>query len=191
MLRKIKKSAKNLVNVRGIALAGMLLALYAVLGLYKIPIPPSGLENRLSLTFLATGAAGIILGPIPAAVIGALGDIFGYLLNPGGGAYFPGFTLSAALGGFVYGIFLYEEKFDKKQILRIAIAVIFITFFINILLNTYWINIMYKKASAVFASARIIKNLVTLPVHIILLSLLNSTLEAAGLRKKYENTVFR
>ena len=83
MLEKIKQSAKNLRNTRALALAGMLLALDAVLGIFKIPF---ALDNRITLTFAAVAAAGILLGPVPAMLIGGMGDILGYLLNPGGGA---------------------------------------------------------------------------------------------------------
>ena len=67
------ESAKGLKNTRRLALAGMLLALYAVLGLVKIPLFTP--DNRITFTFAATAAAGMVLGPVPAMLVGGLGDI--------------------------------------------------------------------------------------------------------------------
>lgn len=187
MLKKIKNSAKNLTDTRGLVLAAMLLAVYAVLGIFKIPIPPASLENRLTLTFAATSSAGIILGPIPAMLVGGLGDILGYLLNPGGGVYFPGFTISAALGGFIYGICLYGSniKSMKSALWRVALAVFLITLFLNMCLNTFWLMLMYKKAYHIFAAARIIKNLAAYPLHVAVIFALYTLFEKTGIRKKY------
>lgn len=180
MLEKIKQSAKNLKNTRALALAGMLLALDAVLGIFKIPF---ALDNRITLTFAAVAAAGILLGPVPAMLIGGLGDVLGYLLNPGGGAYFIGFTISGMLGGLIYGLCLYKR--DKKHaIWWIVLAVCLITFFVNIILNTVWLSILYDKAYSMFAAARIIKNFVVAPVHIIVIFAIFMLIERMNLSKK-------
>lgn len=180
MLENLKDSAKNLTNTRALALAGMLLALNAVLGIFKIPF---ALDNRITLTFAATSAAGIILGPVPAMLVGGLGDILGYLLNPGGGAYFFGFTISGALGGLIYGLCLYKR--EKKYIIWwIVLAVCLITFFVNILLNTYWLSVMYAKAYSFFAAARIIKNFVVAPVHIIIIFAVYMLILRTNIHKK-------
>ena len=184
MLKKIKMSAKNLTTTRGLVLAAMLLAVHAVLGIFKVPIPPASLENRLTLTFAATSAAGMILGPVPALLVGALGDILGYMLNPGGGAFFPGFTISAALGGFIYGLCLYKRDM-KTAFWWTILSVFLITLFVNIVLNTFWLMIMYQKAYTIFAVSRIIKNLVAYPVHVAVIFALFTVFEKTGIRKKY------
>ncbi len=184
MFEKISASVKNLTATRGLVLAAMLLAVYAVLGIFKIPIPPSSLENRLTLTFTATSAAGIILGPVPALLVGALGDILGYFFNHGGGAYFPGFSISAALGGFIYGICLYRRE-PKTAFWWTLLSVLLVTFFVNILLNTFWLMIMYQKAYSIFAAARIIKNLALLPFHTAIIFTLYMTFYKTGIIKKY------
>ncbi len=181
MRKKIKLSAKNLTTAKGLALAGMLLALYAALGIFKIPF---ALDNRITLTFAASSAAGIVLGPVPAMLVGGLGDILGYLLNPGGGAYFWGFTISAALGGLIYGICLYKRS--AKHCFRwIMLAVFLITLFVNIMLNTYWLSVMYKKAYQMFAPVRIIKNMAVYPVHVAVVFALFMTVDKTGIRTKY------
>lgn len=181
MLKNLKGSAKNLANTRALALAGMFLALNAVLGLVKIPLFTP--DNRITFTFAATATAGMILGPVPAMLIGGLGDILGYFLNPGGGAYFIGFTISGALGGFIYGMCLY--KIEKKYaILHIMLAELLITFFINILLNTFWLSVMYAKAYQFFAMARIIKNFAAYPVHVAVIFALYMLVLRTNIHKK-------
>lgn len=181
MFKNFKASVKNLTTVKGIALIGMLIALHAVLGILKIPF---GRDNRLTLTFAATSTAGIVLGPVPAMFVGAIGDVLGYLLNPGGGAYFWGFTLSAAFGGLIYGMCLYKRN-TKYSLWWIMLAVLVITLFVNIMLNTYWLSVMYKKAYQMFALARIIKNMAVYPVHVIVIFALFMTVDKTGIRKKY------
>ena len=188
LFKRIVRSAGNLTDVRGLVLSGVLLGLHAVLGGLKIPF---ALDNRITLTFAVNAAVGIILGPVPAAVVGGAGDVLGYLINPGGGPYFPGFTLSGMLGGFIYGLFLYgitlspdrKKATAKSALLILSCAVV--TFFVNIVLNTYWLSVLYKKAFAIFSAARIIKNLVVYPLHAVVVFALFTLTERTGIRKKY------
>ena len=185
MLKKFKMSAKNLTTTRGIVLSAMFLAIFAVLGIFKIPIPPAALQNRLTLTFAATAAAAMVLGPVPAMIVGGCGDILGYMLNQGGGAYFPGFTISAMLAGLLYGIFLYQR--DKKHMLWCTMLAVFvITLFVNMVLNTFWLSVMYAKAYSFFAIERIIKNIIAYPIHVIVIFALYMLIEKTGIRKKYQ-----
>lgn len=181
MLKKIKTSAQNLTTTRGLVLTAMFIAMYAVLGIFKIPF---ALQNRITLTFAATSAAGIVIGPIPAMVVGAIGDILGYFLNPGGGVYFFGFTVSAMLGGLIYGACLYKRTVERA-IWWIILAVFLITCFVNIILNTYWLSVMYQKAYQFFALARIIKNFAVFPLHVIVIFAVFMMVEKTGIRKKY------
>ena len=181
MLKNLVKSAKNLTNTRALALAGMLLAMYAVLGIFKIPLLSP--DNRITFTFTATAAAAIILGPVPAMLVGGLGDILGYFLNPGGNAFFIGFTISAALSGLVYGLCLYSKS-EKRIIWWILIAEFVITFCINIILNTYWLSVLYSKAYTIFAMARIIKNFASFPIHVLLIWALSAVINRTNVIKK-------
>lgn len=95
------------------AVSGMLLALAAILSLLKIPISES-LEIRFGSIPIAL--AGALYGPGYAACVGALSDIVGYWVKPTG-HYFPGFTLSGAVSGVIFGLFLYvipRSKLNKR-----------------------------------------------------------------------------
>lgn len=186
MLKKIKMSASNLTTVKGITLAGIFIALHAVLGIFKIPF---ALDNRITLTFAVSAMAGIVLGPVPAMIICGCGDILGYLLNPGGGAYFFGFTISAMLGGFIYGLCLYKREI-KYFLPWTILAVFIITLFVNIMLNTYWLSVMYNKAYQMFAAARIIKNFIVFPIHVAVISLLGIAPKSLGIKNIYNQQIF-
>ena len=47
----------------------------------------------------------MIYGPIYGFVIGVFSDVIGFLLFPSEGFFHLGYTLQAALTGFIYGIF--------------------------------------------------------------------------------------
>ena len=65
-----------------------------------------------------------------------MGDVLSYLIRPDG-AYFPGFTITAALGGLIYGFFLYRRPISLP---RTIVAKASISLLLNVLLNTFWTN---------------------------------------------------
>ena len=79
-------------------------------------VPIAGIETvRIGLGPLPVYIAGIIGGPIPGAIVGALGDIIGAILFPLGG-YLPHFTVVAALRGLLAGLLfkaLRKENFEE------------------------------------------------------------------------------
>lgn len=175
-----KTSAKALSRPISIATTAMMVAVFVVLYTVKIPITP---ESRISLTFIPVTATAYLLGPVPAMIVGALGDIIGATLFPSG-AYFPGFTVSAALSGLIYGVFLYRCN-AKSMRIRVIFAKILIVVFINMGLNTLWVSILYQKAFFVYLSARVVKNLIVFPFQVILSIMLIDTLNRTGITKKY------
>jgi len=70
----------------------------------------------LGFSFILIMLSAVWLGPKYSLVIAGLGDLIGAILFPFG-AYFPGFTLSAIISGFIYGIFLYDKNnnFSNKK----------------------------------------------------------------------------
>ena len=116
---------------------------------------------KIGLGYLITALLGMLYGPFTAAIAAGAGDIIKYLLKPDG-AYFFGFTLTAMLGGMVYGCFLYREK---CTIFRAIASKSLISLLLNCCLNTFWISLLYGMP----LGPRVIKNVVALPFEIILL----------------------
>ena len=118
---------------------------------------------RISLGMIPVALAGVIFGPVWGGVCGAAGDLLGMLIFPSG-AYFPGFTLTAALTGIIYGLFLYHRT--SSHILRnTVLASIIVCLGCNLLLDTLWLDLLYGSGFLVILPARIIKCLINIPVY--------------------------
>ena len=160
-----------------IAYIGALIALQVVLGnLVQIAM----LSKQLNFGFLPIAAAGYLFGPVGGLLVAALGDLIGTVLF-GTGAYFPGFTVTAALAGAVYGFLLFPKYlrwmggFSKSRagglLLRALTAVIAVAV-INNLLNSYWLTffITSKGYWAILVS-RLPFNLIEIPVFTTLITI--------------------
>lgn len=129
-----KLSTKPMVKVKDITTLAMLFALMMVCKLIQIP---SGFGNLgLGLTYLFFAISAMIYGPIYGFVIGVFSDVIGFLLFPSEGFFHLGYTLQAALTGFIYGICLYRTKinFTKVFICRLLV---------NMLINVVFGSFLY------------------------------------------------
>lgn len=118
---------------------------------------------RISFGYLPIALFCALFGPMQGGIIAAIADILGCLIFSSG-LYFPGFTLSAYLSGIIYGYFFYHKK---VSIQRIIMANILIFIFIDLMLNTLWLSILYHKAAQVFFAGRFIKCSILLPIQIL------------------------
>ena len=76
-----------------------------------------------------------MFGPIPAAIVGALGDILSFIIAPTG-AYFPGFTINGFITGFIYGMFLYKNNVTP---LRVVLAWFTNMLCVETFLSAFWL----------------------------------------------------
>lgn len=103
-------SAKEFKNLKSVVTAALLVALHTVFALFlSVQVTDS---LRISVSFIANVVAGCLLGPVMGFVCGGVGDIVQFVIKPTG-PYFPGWTLSAALAGLIYGTFFYK-KFPER-----------------------------------------------------------------------------
>lgn len=105
-------------------------------------------------------------GPWWSAAIAAVADIVGTILT--GGVYFPGFTVSAILAALIYGAFFYERQISWPTVI---LAQLIVAVVVNTVLNTLWLTLMYKTPFWALMSTRIVKELITTPIQIIILYL--------------------
>lgn len=148
---------------RVIVMLGLLLAVNILLDRFisiQTPIV------RLSFGFLPIAMAGSLFGPVAAGAVGALGDILRMILFPTGSGYFPGFTVTALLGGVIYGLFLYKKQ---ATVLRVALAVLTVSIICDMGLNTLWLYIMMGQGGAALIVPRLIKAAVMYPVQVFLI----------------------
>lgn len=157
-------SLRSLRRTQTLTTAGILLAIQMVLSSYGVIEVTDSL--KISLAHLALAPTAMLFGPVVAAMQGALSDILGFLLKPTG-PYFPGFTLTALLGGVIYGMFLYKTK---RTTLQIVLARLVIIVFVNILLNTLFLTMLYGPSRLATLPVRALKNIIQLPIDCLLLS---------------------
>jgi ECF transporter S component (folate family) len=61
-----------------------------------------------------------------------------------------------------------KHRIDISFFIRCTLVMTIETLLINVLLGTYWVSVMYGKGFAFYFTARLIKNLIQLPINIIL-----------------------
>lgn len=124
---------------------------------------------RLSLGEVPIMLNGMLLGPIYGAACGALADLIGYAINPMGGAYFPGFTLTSALTGLIPGVLSkhFRSTWNWGSITTMVVA----TAAITVLLNTLWLSLLYGKAYLPLLLSRVLGKAPLIPIHVIILKM--------------------
>lgn len=151
-----------------IIFSGMFIALSVVLTRFaSLRIPIGGVEGiRIGFGTLPSVLAGILFGPWIGGIVGALADIIGFSLSPLG-PYFPHFTLTSALHGFIPGILGYWFCWGNLE--KRAIAAIFVNqVFVSGLLTPYFLHTIFGMPWQVLSLPR----LFTIPLHIAVYSLL-------------------
>ena len=185
-------SAKELKSTRNLVICAMMAALAIVLSyttsVYITPtikVGFSGLPNRL---------VDFMFGPVVGAIFGGVLDVVKFLIKPDGGFFF-GYTLTAMVGGLIYGLFFYKLQIKKPletgltgsklviawikanalSILLIFIANALVKVICNIGMNTLWTSMMSGKAWMALIPSRLVKNLIQIPtdtvLHFVLLKL--------------------
>lgn len=178
MFKNFQLSAKNLAKTRVICISAILAALFIVLYSLKLQLAP---ELRITFTFIPLALAGWLLGPVPAMLVGLVGDLVGCILFPAG-PYFPGFTLTQILTGLIFGLFLYRKN-AKKIFLPVLFSKLIINAALNVGLNAIWLSVLYKKAWTVYVISHSIKNALALPIEVILLLLIIKVLSSRRIQK--------
>lgn len=155
-------------KIKKIILSSMLLALLILLSRF------ASIKTQylvISFSFIPIIMCAIWLGPKYSTLIAMLGDLIGAILFPFG-PYFFGYTLSQALIGFVYGMFLYkkgEELSTKQLVIRLTISSLIVLILINVFLTSFWLHIQYGKAYVAILSGRILTQVCMFPIQIIVI----------------------
>lgn len=159
-----------------IILTAVLLSMLIVLSRFlsiKTPI------MKISFAFVPTMLCAVWLGPKWTVLLNVLGDVIGATLFPTG-PYFVGYTISTAIAGFIYGIFLYRKEensySDKQFFIRLILSTVLVAIIVNMGLNTLWTSITSGKAFMVLFATRIVKQLIMIPIHIIVIVFIEKAL---------------
>lgn len=166
----VRQSAGELKKTRSLSVCAMLLALQVLLGMSSIPVSNS---LQISFDYLPLCVTGLLFGPVPAMLTGALSDLIAFVIRPTG-PFMPGFTLSAAVSGLIYSLFLYRK--DSGSFWPFVWSRLIVVILCNIVLNTIWLLLAYGGGAVAWIPQRIIKNAVEYPVSLVLLYFLNRLL---------------
>ena len=165
-------------SLRKLVFAAMMGAVVvAVAGLF-IPV---GENLRVYFGYLAMALCGWVCGPVLACLTGIAADLIGFMIFPSG-PFFAGYTLTAALGGLLYGLFLYRRPVTLWRLLLCKLTV---NVLCNIGLNTVWSAVLFSKGYLFYLGQSIVKNIVMLPVEVALLMALLTALRPVLIRTNW------
>jgi len=157
-----RQQARNLKKVQNLCLCGLFAAVYVALSLCNIRMTDV-LEFRFA--FLALAAAATYGGPVMGMAVGIAGDVISYFTVPQSGPFFPGFTLSYAILGFLFGIVLYRSRITPVR----AFMASFCDFLVANTLTTIWLHFMYGMEWKYLFTIRLVKCSVSLVINTILI----------------------
>jgi ECF transporter S component (folate family) len=163
---------KNKISTEQLVIMGFMIALSVVLS-KLISINISFL--RIGFGFPPIAILAIMYGPVWAGIGYTLADLIGAFLFPTG-PFNPGFTLSAALTGIIFGLVLYKKE---VTFVRALIASALVALIVNLLINTYWLTFILGKGYTVLLASRAVKELVSIPVMAILIVAMDRTVVRA------------
>ena len=161
-----KEAAGEVKKPRILAVTALFIGLDIIIGMFYIPMP-FGDNLRVYFGYFTNSMCCMVCGPVMALIFGFVRDILGFLANPSGGFFF-GYTLSAMLGSLVYALFFYRARIT---VVRILCCKLIINMCVNILLGSLWSAILFSKGYYFYMVSSTVKNLMLLPVEVILLVL--------------------
>ncbi len=156
---KFKESAKELKNIRSLAIMAMLVALCVVFEKFLV-IPLVGNLKQIKLTIIPASIAGMMFGPVAGTIVVAAGDLIANIEM-----FSPFYFLSALTTGMICGLFFYRQ--GKPRLKRVIVALSIIAVLVYVIMNTCWAAIyggLKKEWALVF---RMLTILIQYPVDIV------------------------
>ena len=142
------------VELRDLVLLGIIVAMKIILSRFTV----GSTVVHVSLGFIGSVMLGYLFGPVWGSIGGGISDLVSSALFGNQGGFFIGFTLSAMIGPFIYGLVFYQKP---VKIWRIILATLLVTVVVNIGLNTLWVHLLYGIDYSVALIQRIPKEAIT------------------------------
>lgn len=159
---KKKKKVDLQILVRVAILVGMDVLLMNYLGLHTQYF-------KIGFSFVPVALCGMLYGWKWGGACALCGDLINCFLGPYG--WYPPLTLSACLGGVVWGALL---KGRSDRLLPIFAAALLHQVGISLLLNTFFLSLLYTTPFFELMLLRLPQVLIMLPVQIVLLRLIGA-----------------
>ena len=165
---------KRKFDTKMLVTAALLIALQIILSRF---LSINAWNLKIGFAFTAVFVAAYLYGPWFSAAVAVIADVVGATLFPSG-AFFPGFTVTALLTGIVFGVFLYKKQTPVRIIAAIAIDQLIL----GLLLNSYWLSILYGSPYIPLLATRAVQCLVMMPVMYFTIAALSKML--AGSKRR-------
>lgn len=155
-------SAGEFKSLHTVILCGLMGALSIILKMFAtIPFGPF----TITYAWIPNRIVDFMFGPAVGGVYGGVMDIVKFMLKPTG-TFNLGYTAVAVLAGLVFGTILYRRP---VSFMRIVFVQSLVKIFINAGLSTYLMAFERGEAFMVLLPARLVKNLIMIPLDSILL----------------------
>ncbi|MDO4680349.1 MAG: folate family ECF transporter S component [Aerococcus sp.] len=166
-------------SVQQMTMVALFMALNIILSRFSLQLGPT---NRISIAFLPNVLLGFFFGPWIAGIASVGTDLLKSMMFGNYGGFFIGYTFTAFLGGFIYGLFMHRPVVKWYHI---ALAIFFNTLISNIILGTLWIHIMYQTPILALLATRVPQNLIMAPVRFVIAHLVIGLPQLQSHYKKY------
>ncbi|WP_333493594.1 folate family ECF transporter S component [Enterococcus lactis] len=165
-------------NARLLSTSALLLALDVIL--YKIAIGPAYFQ--VLARFLSMALMGYLYGPIWAGLLETLSNTLNFTIF-GSGTFQVAFLITAFLGGFINGLFLYHKKIN---LLSVIAAQLLIMIPVSLFINSWLMSVLFGADFKVIFLGRVIRNMIQIPIQI---TVVYSFIKALEARKVFKRAV--
>jgi ECF transporter S component (folate family) len=124
-------------SVKEMCTLGLLIALTLLMSVYATL--RIGNSIKVSMKFIPVFIAGVLFGPVPAALTSFLGDLLNSVIFPVG-AWMPQISLTEFLSGFIFGACFYKKtNLNVSYVVRTIICVA-CHFVLSIVVTSYFLT---------------------------------------------------
>lgn len=145
----------NKITTKDLVMMSLLVAITIILSRFLSISTPI---IKIGFSFVPLTIAGILYGPKYTMIIAIIADVIGATLISGD--FFPGFTVTTAIVGLLYGKFLYN---NPKSVKNIVVCMILVNLF-ELFLNTGNIYLLSGYGVMATLPTRAFKALLMVPI---------------------------
>ena len=165
-------SYDELKKTRTLVVTALLIALGIILGQWSVQVTET---MKIGISFIATQMTATLFGPVVGGIMGGVADVLKFIIKPTG-PFLIGYTISAILGPVIYGVMLYKKPIT---LWRILLSKAVVAIFVNLLLGTYWSHLYFGAAFIASLPAKLIQQVIQVPIQSIIFYLVMKTLQKA------------
>ena len=157
-----KQSFKELKNTRTLTTLGILYAINIAMSYLSIPLTAN---LRIGFGFISMSMIGALFGPGLGMVSGLILDTLKFMVNPTG-IYNPLWALTEICSGLIFGLVFYRKEIT---LWRCILAKGLVNMLVNCMLTPFLMNWFYGKGFYFYLTTRIVKNIILLPIEVVIL----------------------